>query len=378
MEREAERDAFSKACAYLNYNAGAKWAAYLAAASTGLIYIALLAVLWLFVDLLVHRGQFPTFRTLPPADQNRFLNGWRDLDPEERVEQLREVGFGDRSEELAKLDPTADLSREQLEDLWRAHVAAILKNVSPRAAARVTDEPNVYDEPDNGLLSLVVRAYARGSTWQARVGSWLARWNGWWAWNRRNETSIFAPYLNGLLIIGLVLALLGAAAAWWMGEMAARACIEATNRLRRAVYLHTFRLGTLAFRALGPAEAVTVFSRHIEAVNDALLIRLTVYFREAIQIILLVVFALLIHVWLGVAFLTFAVLVWMIGGQVVGHFTRQGRQATNEGSERLTEMRESLMMMRLVKCYMMEPFNRARVERQPGTLCRRADAASAG
>src|SRR5262249_19113528 len=33
-------------------------------------------------------------------------------------------------------------------------------------------------------------------------------------------------------------------------------------------------------------------------------------------------------------------------------------------SERLTIMRESLMLMRLVKCYLMEQFNQARVERQ--------------
>ena len=33
--------------------------------------------------------------------------------------------------------------------------------------------------------------------------------------------------------------------------MAAQAVIEATTRLRRALYHHTYRLGTLAFRAHG-------------------------------------------------------------------------------------------------------------------------------
>ena len=50
-------------------------------------------------------------------------------------------------------------------------------------------------------------------------------------------------------------------------------------RPRRAVYPHTFRLGPLAFRALGPTEAVTVFTRHVEAVHEALFTYLTVYFR---------------------------------------------------------------------------------------------------
>jgi ABC-type multidrug transport system fused ATPase/permease subunit len=149
-----------------------------------------------------------------------------------------------------------------------------------------------------------------------------------------------------------------------MREMAARATIEASTRLRRAVYHHTFRLGTLAFRALGPTEAVSVFTRHIEAVNDALYTRLTVWFREPIKFGLLLAFALVMQFWLALAFLLFALLVWLLGGQAAAYFRRRGRLATNQAGEYLTVMRESLMMMRLVKCYLMEPFNQARVERQ--------------
>ncbi len=167
-----------------------------------------------------------------------------------------------------------------------------------------------------------------------------------------------------MLLLGLLLAMLGAGATYLMREMAAEATIEASTRLRRAVYLHTFRLGTLAFRALGPTEAVTVFTRHVEAVHDALFTHLTVYFREAIKFGLLLTFALVVHPLLALAFLIVAGLVWMLGGQVIEHFNRQSRTATNQASESLTIMRESLMMMRLVKCYMMEPFNRSRVERQ--------------
>ena len=75
-------------------------------------------------------------------------------------------------------------------------------------------------------------------------------------------------------------------------------------------------------------------------------------------------FALVVNLWLTVAFLLFAVLVWMIGGQIVVHFRREGRAATNQASERLTLIRESLMLTRLVKCYIMELFNQSRVERQ--------------
>ena len=47
--------AFNKACAYLNFNAPAKWTAHIAAAGTALVYVSLLLVLWLFIDLMVSR-----------------------------------------------------------------------------------------------------------------------------------------------------------------------------------------------------------------------------------------------------------------------------------------------------------------------------------
>ena len=79
---------------------------------------------------------------------------------------------------------------------------------------------------------------------------------------------------------------------------------------------------------------------------------------------LLLAFALVVQFWLALAFLLFAAIVWVVGDQATAYFRRQGRLATNQSSERLTIMRESLMMMRLVKCYIMEQFNQARVERQ--------------
>ena len=426
MEREAERDAFAKACAYLNYNASAKWSAHAAAACTGLLYVALLSVLWLFADLLVYRGQFPSYRALSPIEQTNFQTAWSELPEEAKVFQLTEIGLP--AEYARKLATRKDeLTPEQFEDCWRSQIGAILRKsvgwfeltensfkalkdakvpddildkLTPLTGksyrydqfltelagvleevrydnlllhhaqtpdtldvvGRVARDPSDYDQDNNGLLSLMVRAQAHGS-WRAPFITGLTRWNSW-AWNPPFERGPFSAYLNGLLILGVVLAFLAALASWLVGEMAARACIEASNRLRRAVYLHTFRMGTLAFRALGPTEAVTVFTRHVEAVNDALYVRLTVYFRSILKFVLLVLFALVVHVALAAAFLIFAALTWMMGKEMVAFFTRRSRQATNEAGERLTEMRESLMMMRLVKCYLMEPFNRSRVERQ--------------
>ena len=67
MEREAEHKALAKAWSYLSFRPGAKWATLLAAAGTGLFYVALLIVLGLFADLMVYRGQVPAYRDLTAA-----------------------------------------------------------------------------------------------------------------------------------------------------------------------------------------------------------------------------------------------------------------------------------------------------------------------
>ncbi len=365
VERQDERDAFAKACAYLNYSPGAKWTAHVASVGTGLVYVALLAVLWLFADLVVSRGHLPRFGELSAAQQDHFRKQWNALSPEDRGKRLQDVGFDEKqARTLAALDVSGNLPARDLNALWQAQSAQVLRTrVGEAAVPQGPPDRREYVQADHGILGLIVREDASGR-YGASVLAWLARWNPW-TWNYgRGEPRIFPPYLIGLLSVGVILALLGALLALLQREMAARATIEASSRLRRAVYHHTFRLGTLAFRALGPTEAVSIFTRHVEAVADALYARLTVVFREPVKFVLLLAFALLLQAWLALSFLLFAALVWLIGGQIAAYFRRQGRAATNQASERLTIMRESLMLMRLVKCYLMEQFNQARVERQ--------------
>ena len=146
--------------------------------------------------------------------------------------------------------------------------------------------------------------------------------------------------------------------------LAARATIEAITRLRKAVYQQTYRLGTLAFRALGPSEAVSVSTRHLEVVHSGLYAWLTVTFREPVKFALLLLFAVLVNFWLALAFLLFALLVWVIGGQIAAYFRRRGRSAENLAADQLALIQESLMLMRLVKVYLMEFFNQTRFENQ--------------
>jgi ATP-binding cassette subfamily B protein len=380
QETQRSENSFSKACAYLNFSAGAKWAAHAAAVGTGIVTVALLIVLWLFVDLMVWRGRVPDFAELSALEQQKFRDLWGD-DPDRepptelRTELLEGAGFDPGTVKKLAGTPFSGLPSDKVEAVWERLVHKWLSSdVGPEAAARVFPEDETtpsrvrFDRSNHGILSLVVREEASGSA--VTPIPWLARWNRW-MWTVQGVEP--PTYLTGLLLLSVVLGLLWVIFVVLNREMAARATIEATTRLRRSVYHHTFRLGTLAIRALGPSEAVSLLTRHIEALHDALYTRLTVYFREPILVGMLLLFAFLLYPllsgqWmaalLAVAFILFAIIVWAIGIRIVATFRNQAKRATNVAAERLTIIRESLMLMRLVKTYLMEQFNQARIERQ--------------
>ncbi len=366
MERDAERQAFAKAAAYLNYSPTAKWVSVVAGAVAAVVSVALLGLLWLFADQIVSRGRLPDSHDLTALQRRNFEEDWSRLDPDARRERLKAVNAPDpaklAAEDIKAVDTSAQPGGDVYDLLWRAELGQILRDRVGEPAFEAADLSRADfadDQKDRGILSLTVRSHLDGRVLTPVLGA-AARWLPWtWNANGRPRT-----YMIGLLMAGIFLALLASVLRVLQRDMAARAVIGATTRLRRAVYHHTFRLGTLAFRALGPAEAVTVFTRHIEAVHDALYNRLTVLFSEPIKFVLLLLFALAVNPWLGLAFLLFAALVWMLAGQIAAYFRREVRLATNQAGERLTIMRESLMLMRLVKCYLMEQFNQSRVERQ--------------
>ncbi len=359
-------NAFTKACSYLNFNARAKWAAHVAGAGTGIVAVGLLTVLWLFADLNVWRGRIPTWSELSQLDREQMVKRWNRASPEDRTAWLRQAGLDDTAVTALADADFADLNPDQTEGVWEEMLWDRLANgVSRSAAERVfhpsDTSPSGYrlDHGNNGILSLVVREQAGSRFWTPFP--WVARWNHW-MWNDPN--SRISTYLTGLFVLAAVLGLLWVFLLVLNREMAARASIEATTRLRRAVYHHTFRLGTLAVRAMGPSEAVSLLARHIEAVQDALYHRLTEYFRAPFVVAVLLLFAIFLSPLLAIAFVLFAVLVWLVGIRIVAYFRNQSRRATTVAAERLTIIRESLMLMRLVKCYLMEQFNQARIERQ--------------
>src|SRR5262249_31786410 len=145
--------------------------------------------------------------------------------------------------------PPAQQERLWIERAWQAldsvdeEVANRIISADPTQAvpAVVGSDGTWYriSSEDSGILSLVVRQEANGRLWTPVP--FLARTNPW-LWRGAEEGSIFSAAITGLFLIAIVLVLIGAILIMVMREMAAAATIEATTRLRRAVYHHTFRL----------------------------------------------------------------------------------------------------------------------------------------
>ncbi len=372
--------AFARALRFLNYFGFSKWLALLAGVGTGVLYVGLLLVLALFADLMVNRGEIPCLHNLPAKERAAWREsaalgenaGAKKARLDHITQGLKDLGVEDPRVVRLLVNDQAKLSSPENELqrhlLWFVHLPDLLQeSVGDCAAEAVREKIREHirdlgleaavqhNLTDLGILSLVVRNRSSMQGWWAQS---LARWNDWmWAYGN-------TAYLQGLFLLGLGLALARLVLAFLANTMAARATLGAVTRLRKTLYQQTYRLGTLAFRALGPSEAVGVSTRHLESVHTGLYAWLTVYFREPVKFGLLLVFAVLVNFWLALAFLLFALLVWLLGGQIAALFRRRGRFAEMVAADQLALIQESLMLMRLVKVYLMERFNLARFEKQ--------------
>jgi len=363
-----DRSAFSRAWDYVGYARTNKWLAMLAAAFSGASYILLLLLLVLFVDLLVSRGQIPTYASLTETQRNRFREEWNNLTPEQRMQAIVALPIPEAQRQA--LSGPVDKETNTQSVRWKAFVGWLLNHRCGEKAAQAYRDRAITDDWLNGAanpppvqlgaLSLVVRAH--GSLLEPLIGSFV-RYNPW-MWEPTDARSPNRSYLIGLLMLTCVIAVLRAALVSLMHHCASHATLDAITRLRRLLYHHTNRLGSLTIATNGANEAETIFTRHVDAVHNGLYARLTVAVGEPIKLGLLAAFALCVHLWLGLAALCAAALVWLVGRQTAVFFRRQGRIGARRAADQLALLEESLQMMRVVKGYLMDLFNQARVERQ--------------
>jgi len=321
----------------------------------------LFLVLALFVDLLIHQGRIPEFAQLHADLRDQYQKSFGELSPERRQQLLAAINApAEIQKQLADSTLSSDSANEWL---WSAYLAEMLDTkVSANAAQTYRDElasTNRPELPRLGFLSLVAR---RGGTVQTTLGR-IAGWSPW-MWRPSSVLGPNAPYLIGLTILGVFFALARAGFLNAMNYAAATATLDAASRLRRAIYHHSYRLGTLALQDHVSRENVEIFTRRVEEVHDALYTRITVLICEGVELVLLIALALVVDFWLALASILGAAVVILFGGYLAAMFRDRGRLEARRTSAQLAQLAESLRLMRLVKSNLMDVFNQSRVERQ--------------
>lgn len=362
----------------------ARRGALVGAVGVAVTSVLLLLTLYLFVDLLVWRGEIATYAQLTPSRKSEFADEWAGRAEADRAEAVRRLGWPDARAKrleaatdddlkpLAKAKADEHLYADEWEARWQAGVYLALRDRVNQSAADAYLPPpggERWDRagradpdapPRYGVLSLVVRERNR---WAGPVVGRLAAWNPWtWVPGPRGSANV--PYLTGLFVLAFALAAVRGLLANALAYLAAAVTLDTVTRLRRAVYFHTYRLSALTMQAVGTAEAADLLTRRVDAVGEAIHARLTAAVRYPLTAALLIVLIVLINFWLAVSFLALAGLVWLVGGQVAAHFRREGRLGDRQAEAALALLKESMGLFRLVKTFQMERFNQKRVERQ--------------
>ncbi len=338
---------FSAMLDYLKVTPASRWGAMLASLGSTLALLLLIPIFYLFVDLLVHRGRIPEWPALPAEARQKFRVEW----------DTKLLDVANFKTDYDRLFPNR--THQDVLSWWAANEGYLRTHVSPAAAERfIPAEPiegqtaHTPSQETIGLLASV--AHHRGSGFGAILG-WFLRWNTW-AWHN-NSALVGLFLLSLLLVIGRgVLLNLGT-------TLASNAAIDATVRIRRSIYSHSQRLGSLATHPEAQADAGDVMTRRTELLQEGFIAWLTVRVRAPLLAAGCVLLLFVVHAWLAIATLFLGSAVWLLAGHSIAWFRRDARLALRRSESRLAVLRENLGLMKLIKAYLMERFNQTRVER---------------
>jgi ABC-type multidrug transport system fused ATPase/permease subunit len=342
-----------------------RWGAILSSVLSAFAFLFLLVLLYLFADLLVWQGRIPQFDNLSAARQKAFETDWARRGEGDREEAAaRACANPAQARRVAEAESSPAPTHSEWELRWRAGTYLTLRDrIGQHAANAALPEPSTEASgrsPELGILSLAARA---PDSWSGRLAAWIASWNSW-TWHPGSRGSANLTYLTGLFILAFGVALARGVLVNAVSYLAAAVALDFLTRLRRGVYLHTYRLGPLAVRTVGSAEAVHLFTKQTDLVGAAENASLRTSYRCPILVFGILAFILILHFWLAISFLLLAALVWLVIGQIAAHFRREARLGSRSGESSLALLVESIGLLHLVKCYQMERFNQNRVERQ--------------
>jgi ATP-binding cassette subfamily B protein len=338
--------------------------AALGAAGAAIAVVPLLILLYLFVDLLVWKGQIPAYHQLTAAKQREFADEWAARPDSDRAESVKRLGLTElHAKRVASSDTHASITASEWEQRWEAGAWLALRDrVSPEAANAAIPESDAstpQEHPRVGILSLAVRERHR---WTGKLVGGFAHSNSW-TWKPNEDGTANKTYLAGLFLLAFGIALVRGVFSISAAYFSAAAALDTMTRLRRALFFHTYRLGSLAVRTAGPGEAAALVTNKVDDVGDGLEAAFTAPYRHLPAFVLLFLFILLVNFWIATSFLLLALLVWLIGGQFAAFYRREVRLGSREAGKANALLQEGTGLLRLVKCFQMEQFNSNRMER---------------
>jgi ATP-binding cassette, subfamily B, bacterial len=240
--------------------------------------------------------------------------------------------------------------------VWQGHVAKNTPIPESLNGTAKTAIETAHTDPV-GLLATVVRqgshplAGAMTNFANANSASWSNE--GW---------------LAQLAIAAVVLILIRLACLHVAAHLASLAAIDATQVLRRTLYQHCFRINALATQPEEQTLAGELMTTQTENIQDGWIASRTTATRTLALTICALVVLLLANFWLGLAVLFLGGFVWLLAGQSAAWARRDARRAARRGEAQMGILRESLRLLLIVKCYLMERFSTNRVERQLAAL----------
>jgi ATP-binding cassette subfamily B protein len=369
-----DRSSFQRAWEYLSYTAFYKWLAIVSAAAVGLSFPLLVVLLGMFADLAISRGHVPSYADLNDQAREKFCAEWNSWSEDLRTERVASWPIPEAFRQ--EIAGTAAVDDRHTPLRWKIFVASLLQQRVGEAAATQyrqrayippptadNPEPLHRGDPDHvsmGILGTVVR---QRDALSGRLAGLLARLCSW-SWQDSESRMPNRPYLLGVFLFAVVLALGRGVLVLLMHYGASHATLDTVNRLRRLIYHHTHRLGSLTLSTDRRSEPVDIFVRQMDDLHDGLYSRLTISVREPVKIVSLLLLAFIVNAWLALATVCAAGLVWIVSRQIAAILRRRGRVGARNAARQLSFLEESLRMLRLVKGYLMELFNQSRVERQ--------------
>jgi len=168
--------------------------------------------------------------------------------------------------------------------------------------------------------------------------------------------------LTTLLAVGLGLLVTLCVVAQARRSVLAEAVSSMATSLRSQIHRQMYRLGQSSLPTEGTGPVVNLFSREVNDIRDGIFSDLDLRLRTVVLGVGLLALALFLSPFLTIFLIALGVLVWMTTGFMLRDARRVSDAAIRDASVQLCLLHEDLGLLRTVRVFGMENFDKQRFE----------------